>query len=207
MKKPFFISLGIHIGIFIILYIVSAFSAPMKPPQKVYSVKIISAPQPEPEKTVVEEKSKKVEEKKPKTRVEKESKKKKKKSTKKKPQKESKPAQKKKTKKNLARGSASIDIEGQNFSDDFYLNLIMTKIANNWLNPLRGGRKMSVTIYFRIQKNGTVSDVKIEKKSGNSLLDQSALRAVLASSPLPPLPESYSGDFLGVHFEFEHTGR
>ncbi|MCD6418994.1 TonB C-terminal domain-containing protein [bacterium] len=207
MKKPFFISLGIHIGIFIILYIVCRLLLEKKKTRKVYSVKIISAPQPEPEKTVVEEKSKKVEEKKPKTRVEKESKKKRKKSTKKKPQKESKPAQKKKTKKNLARGSASIDIEGQNFSDDFYLNLIMTKIANNWLNPLRGGRKMSVTIYFRIQKNGTVSDVKVEKKSGNSLLDQSALRAVLASSPLPPLPESYSGDFLGVHFEFEHTGR
>ena len=202
MRKPFFISLGIHIGILLLIYIASAFSAPMKPPQKVYSVKIIAAPQ--PPKTKVEEESKKNEpQQKPHIETEKKAKKK---HRKKKHEPKSKPKQSK-PHKNLARGSASIDIEGQNFSDDFYLNLIMTKVANNWLNPLRGGRKMATTIYFRIQRDGKVSDAKIEKKSGNSLLDQSALRAVLASSPLPPLPESYSGDFLGVHFEFEHSGK
>ncbi|HID39712.1 MAG TPA: TonB C-terminal domain-containing protein, partial [Calditrichaeota bacterium] len=109
--------------------------------------------------------------------------------------------------KTLSYGKASVQVDGKNFNDDFYLNLIITKIANNWLNPLRGGGKMAAVIYFRIQKDGTITEVRIEKKSGNSLLDQSALRAVMASSPLPPLPESYTSDFIGVHFEFEHTGR
>jgi len=207
MRKPFFISLGIHIGLIFLLYVAALFSSPMKPPQKIYSVRILAAPQPEPKKesTKVEqpEKEQKPKPQKPKPKV---IKKVTKKSKKKKPKPKPESSRRRQTSKTLAQGTASVQIEGKNFTDDFYLNLIITKIANNWLNPLRGGRKISAVVYFRIQRDGTVTDIKLEKSSGNSLFDQSALRAVMAASPLPALPESYTGDFLGVHFMFEHTG-
>ena len=209
MRKPFFISLGIHLGILFLMYVAALFSAPMKPPQKIYSVRILAAPQPEPSKKVRVEQTpqkKKTPPKKPKPKVVKTVRKKsrrKKTKPKPEPQKSQKPA----AKRTFAQGTAAIQVEGKNFADDFYLNLIITKIANNWLNPLRGGRKISAVIYFRIQRDGTVTDVKVEKSSGNALFDQSALRAVMASSPLPALPESYTGDFLGVHFMFEHSGQ
>ena len=198
MKKPFFISLGVHIGIFILMFITRAFSTPMKPPEKMYSVRILAAPIPTSRRIIEEVIEKKKE--KPKQVVKPSEKTK---PVKKKPSKE----EDKRPRKTTAHGTASVQVEGKDFADDFYLNLVINKVANNWLNPLRGGRKFSTKIYFRIQRSGEITDTKIETQSGHSLFDQSALRAVLSSSLLPPLPESYSSDFLGVHFEFEHRGR
>ncbi len=183
----------------VLLYVAAALSSPMKPPQRVYTVRILAAPVPETQaKTQVTPQKEKPKTPKPKVQH--------KPSKRRKPKKRPKPKPTR-PRKAVSGGTASISVEGKNFSDDFYLNLIMTKIANNWLNPLRGGRRISVVIYFRILRSGDVVDVKVERSSGNSLFDQAALRAVLASSPLPPLPQSYTGDFLGVHFEFEHAGR
>ena len=105
----------------------------------------------------------------------------------------------------VSKGDASVRVDGADFRNDFYLNLIITKIAKFWRNPLRrGGRKVSAVIYFRIHRDGSVSDITLEKRSGNTLFDTAALRATNSASPLPPLPDTYSGDFIGVHFEFEH---
>ena len=35
--------------------------------------------------------------------------------------------------------------------------------------------------------------------SGAEVFDEAALRAVQATSPLPPLPKSYAKDSLGIH--------
>jgi hypothetical protein len=35
--------------------------------------------------------------------------------------------------------------------------------------------------------------------------DHSALRAVMVSDPLPPLPLGFTGEDLGVHFGFEYA--
>ena len=42
------------------------------------------------------------------------------------------------------------------------------------------------------------------KGSGFEFFDSSALRAVMLSDPMPPLPFGYNGDDLGVHFGFEY---
>jgi len=189
------------------MYVATLFSAPMKPPQKIYSVRIMAAPQPEPAKTTIQDNNQNNKpNNKPKPKVITKSKPKNRHKPKHKPKPKPKNNNRTKSTKTLTQGKASVQVEGKNFTDDFYLNLIITKIANNWLNPLRGGRKISTLIYFQIQRDGDVSKIKIEKSSGNNLLDQSAKRAVMASSPLPSIPESYTGDFLGVHFEFQHTG-
>jgi TonB family protein len=48
-----------------------------------------------------------------------------------------------------------------------------------------------------------VTDIRIVKSSGLPFVDRAALRAVEASSPLPPLPAEYAGAHLGVQLDFE----
>jgi TonB family protein len=57
-------------------------------------------------------------------------------------------------------------------------------------------------VYFAIDRDGTIRDAKIETPSGDGTFDRAALRAVLESSPLPPLPFGYAGTYLGVHLTF-----
>jgi TonB family protein len=47
------------------------------------------------------------------------------------------------------------------------------------------------------------SSTKIETSSGLPFVDRAALRAVMAASPLPPLPPEYAASQLGVHLIFE----
>ncbi|MEO0084994.1 MAG: TonB family protein, partial [candidate division WOR-3 bacterium] len=60
------------------------------------------------------------------------------------------------------------------------------------------------TIFFIIERDGTITQAKIETSSKNSIYDQSALRAVLATRNLPPLPQEYQSNQLKIHLEFEY---
>jgi TonB family protein len=86
----------------------------------------------------------------------------------------------------------------------YYLVAVRNKIGANWIQP-GVDRRTRTTLFFRIARDGSVKDVRIEAPSGIPLFDQAAQRAVLASSPLPPLPQAFSRDELGVHFDFEVT--
>ncbi|MBN2541770.1 TonB family protein [bacterium] len=193
MKKEFTISVACHI-IFIALFALSGFIKPkMEPPRKIYRVKILASPQ-----HVEAKESKKVTEVEPKPKVETEAKKvlyKKKK----------KPEEKPEAKKQVNKGDSQVSVDQPDFNDDFYIKLIVNKVSNNWQNPLRaGGIAYKTLIYFKILREGNIEDAKIENRSGNSMFDQAALRAVILSEPFPKLPSDYKGDHLGVHFEFEH---
>ncbi|HEY7471440.1 MAG TPA: energy transducer TonB [Gemmatimonadota bacterium] len=93
-----------------------------------------------------------------------------------------------------------LTLEGRPFRFPWYLEQLVNKIERNWRptsNTLR------TTVYFRIARNGRVTDIKIAEDSGNFLFDQAAQRAVEASAPMPPLPDEYDGDYLGVYFVFD----
>jgi len=48
----------------------------------------------------------------------------------------------------------------------------------------------------------------IEKSSGNSVYDQAAVRAVMAASPLPKLPDEWvGGSVLRLHISFDLARR
>jgi len=40
-----------------------------------------------------------------------------------------------------------------------------------------------------------VGESKLEESSGNFYFDQAAMRAILSSSPFPPLPDDFSQEF------------
>jgi TonB family protein len=90
-----------------------------------------------------------------------------------------------------------------NIPYSYYFSVLLQKIGENWSYTYLGKDTLRTTIYFVILKDGTIKDVKIEKSSQNSLFDGSALRAVVLTKRVPPLPEEMNMEFLQVHLEFE----
>jgi len=101
-------------------------------------------------------------------------------------------------------GVDNVRLDGANFPYPYYLSNIQIKILSNF-KPVISAEKaqgLKAVVYFIINRNGRIADVKIESKSGHFLFDQEAQRAVLRSNPLPALPPAFGSDRLGVHFEF-----
>jgi TonB family protein len=89
----------------------------------------------------------------------------------------------------------------------YYLAAIRNKIGAHWVPPPgldAQGRQIQTTLYFRIGKDGQISVARIETTSGMAYFDQTAMRALLAATPLPPLPAGFTDNYLGVHFGFEY---
>ena len=80
---------------------------------------------------------------------------------------------------------------------EYYLTLVQ-RINEQWwamdgkgVEPGRHGAL--VTILMR--KNGEILDIRLVRSSGNPDYDQIILNALQAATPLPPLPESYEGEY------------
>jgi TonB family protein len=88
----------------------------------------------------------------------------------------------------------------------YYIDMLRGKISASWYNSLispglRG--KYEAVVYFRILRNGNIERLKLEKDSGITSLDLSALRAIENASPFAPLPPDFPSSYLVVHFKFE----
>ncbi|MEW6671408.1 MAG: TonB family protein [Thermodesulfobacteriota bacterium] len=88
-----------------------------------------------------------------------------------------------------------------------YQQEIAYHIRNNWVYPeqLAVQRKdLEARLVISIMASGEIKDVRFEKKSGNSYLDDSAYKAVVKSNPLPALPKGYQ--FYTVMLGFTPAG-
>jgi protein TonB len=91
------------------------------------------------------------------------------------------------------------------FTNVSYNDAVASLIYQTWQPPSKtpsDKEGATVTVRFKIARGGVVSRVRIEKKSGSEVLDNSALQAIRDASPLPPLPEDYKGDVLEVCMTF-----
>lgn len=233
MRKDIFISLILHITLFISLFFLPG-SARQKEYPTVYRVGLVTFPKravtkgagkegtgsqiktesKKAEEGVALKQLKKKEEKKTKKEVIKKSTKKKKNGKDKKgevSQKKGNGKGKEGEDSKIKEGVGSAEFEGLSgvgvdFGGSYYVDIMRAKIGEFWRNPIRGATSVvRTTIYFKIEKNGKIKDAIIEKSSGIELFDQAALRSVLSADPLPSLPQEYTGDILGVHLEFEYT--
>ena len=85
-----------------------------------------------------------------------------------------------------------------------YINEMAEIIRRNW-RPEAG--LVGVTTYkFTIARDGTISDVQLERSSGFRQLDLEAERAMLNTRRLPTLPRAYSNPTLTVHLDFDTGG-
>ena len=94
------------------------------------------------------------------------------------------------------------------FPYTYYLQIITDRVSSNWftslVDPGVQGHFQTV-VYFKIYRNGQISEVKVQESSGLRSLDLSAIRSVQRSAPLPPLPSDYDKDYLGIYLIFEHS--
>jgi TonB family protein len=84
-----------------------------------------------------------------------------------------------------------------------YLTLVDWNIQGNWV-PLQSaaGPEAVVLVRFRVLRTGQVKDIEIEKGSGNTELDASALQAIRRSTPFPPFSNLIMEPFLQLRYRF-----
>jgi TonB family protein len=86
-----------------------------------------------------------------------------------------------------------------------YYGLIWAKIKQSWTIPenlLKERVDLEAIIIIIIERDGKVKKSWFEKKSGNSLYDQMAMRAVIKAEPLPPIPKELSQESLEIGIRF-----
>jgi colicin import membrane protein len=91
-----------------------------------------------------------------------------------------------------------------------YFRRLEEKVRSSWVLPgslVRNAAKLEVELRIVIEKDGRVSEARIEKGSGNLYFDDSVERAIRKASPLPIPPEQLRGgeDHYEVGFRF-HGG-
>lgn len=88
----------------------------------------------------------------------------------------------------------------------WYVEAVRNRVSSNWLLSTISPNLMTAPrlyVEFDIEKDGTISNIRLTQSSGNPEVDRSALRAVQASNPLGPLPGDYSRNQIGVSFYFD----
>jgi len=83
-----------------------------------------------------------------------------------------------------------------------YLVLMVERIRSAW-NQNQGTSGQCV-VKFTIQRNGSIANATVERSSGALPLDLAALRAVVVTKTLPPLPDQFPNPTLTVHLNFEY---
>jgi colicin import membrane protein len=91
-----------------------------------------------------------------------------------------------------------------------YFRRLEESVRSSWVLPgalVRDAAKLIVELRIVIEKDGRVSEERIERGSGNPYFDDSVRRAIRKASPLPVPPEQLRGgeDHYEVGFRF-HGG-
>ena len=85
-----------------------------------------------------------------------------------------------------------------------YYTVIWSRIKSQWNLPggINPKDNIEAIVQVRIMKNGAISGISFEKKSGLAYFDNSVLRALKKADPLPPLPPWYRENGLDIGIRF-----
>jgi periplasmic protein TonB len=106
----------------------------------------------------------------------------------------------------LKNGSATLTVQNRSFGNRYayYVEAVGRVIAQNYftqeIDP-RSSEGRSVIIAFDIQRDGSISNVRIENRSGSPTLDTAAMRALQRIDSFGPLPE---GDHITIEDKFDY---
>ncbi|HET6516259.1 MAG TPA: TonB family protein [Thermodesulfovibrionales bacterium] len=87
--------------------------------------------------------------------------------------------------------------QGRGSNIENYAARVGEEIRQHWAYPETGEQDIEAIISIRIQKNGSLQILGVEKSSGNPLFDRSALRAITKASPVTPPSQEME---IGVRF-------
>lgn len=90
-----------------------------------------------------------------------------------------------------------------------YLNRLDEAVRSAWVVPralVDNREDLMVQVRITIETDGSVSSIVVERPSGNSLFDDSVIRAIQKASPLPVPPEELreGRDYYEVGFRFHY---
>jgi len=93
------------------------------------------------------------------------------------------------------------------FKFNWYLQLITSRVENNWKPPrgLTSKKDAVVVVVFSILQNGTVANVRVAQSSGVGALDTYALQSINASAPFPALPIGFNEKKLDVSYKLHYN--
>lgn len=97
-------------------------------------------------------------------------------------------------------GGTGATLDVANFCCPEYIQTMVQKIQSNWNS--KQGATGQVIVKFTIRRDGMLTNVEVEKPSGNPVLDLESRRAVLYTRQLPPLPAQFTEPYLTVHLNF-----
>lgn len=104
----------------------------------------------------------------------------------------------------VAKPVTAIQVSGDESGLSRYLAIVQNKISEQWVAPPvdAANRSYQVVIKFRLHRSGRISDVVVERESGNGYYDDAGKRAVLSVGPLPSFPPYVAEETLETHFSF-----
>ncbi len=100
-------------------------------------------------------------------------------------------------------GGAAID--NASFDYPYWFVQAFSKIERNWRNPVFSNQPLTCIIYFQVIRSGRIIKTEIEQSSGVDAFDGGCERAVNISQPLPPLPDQFADEIIGIHLEFPYS--
>lgn len=108
---------------------------------------------------------------------------------------------------NLSSGSkfGGAAIDNASFDYPYWFVQAFDKIERNWRNPVFSNQPLSCIIYFQVIRSGRIIKTEIEQSSGVDAFDGGCERAVHISQPLPPLPDQFADEIIGIHLEFPYS--
>ncbi len=89
--------------------------------------------------------------------------------------------------------------------EQVYGGMVEAKVKREWALPQnfpKGKSQLETIIVVIIERDGRVQKSWFEKKSGDAMYDQMAMRAIKKAEPLPPVPRAISADtfVIGIRF-------
>ena len=109
-----------------------------------------------------------------------------------------------------SQGVSTIGPGGGDFGSRYpwYVDAVRNRVRQTWdqttIDPaVRAARRAHAVVTFRISSNGTISSIRMSQSSGNSSMDNSALRAMQSIDAFRPLPNDYMGSYVDVTFDFD----
>ncbi|WP_298435204.1 energy transducer TonB [Geobacter sp.] len=86
---------------------------------------------------------------------------------------------------------------------EYYFTLVQ-RINEQWWGVAEQRRtepgRQEALVTIVLKRDGEILDVRLIKSSGNPEYDRMILNALQSATPLPPLPESYPGEYFQAPF-------
>jgi len=108
--------------------------------------------------------------------------------------------------------SGGISILSDTHGYDFgpYQDMVLNRVRMNWYQAMpeaAWNEKGRVVAVFNVERNGSVTELRITSGSGSETLDRVARDAVAESSPFQRLPSGFDGDHVSFQLVFLYNRR